>query len=64
MEGEPIPKESRRQFVGMVAPALSLYDELTAIENMEFFCKVRGIAYNRDSCLDHDGAGWIGREYQ
>jgi heme exporter protein A len=48
---EPIPKESRRQFVGMVAPALSLYDELTALENMEFFCKVRGIAYNRDSCL-------------
>jgi len=52
MEDEPIPKESRRQFIGMVAPALSLYDELTALENMEFFCKVRGIVYNRDSCLD------------
>ncbi|MDH3929925.1 MAG: ATP-binding cassette domain-containing protein, partial [Deltaproteobacteria bacterium] len=43
MEGEPIPKESRRKFLGMVAPALALYDELTALENMEFFCKVRGI---------------------
>ena len=51
-EGESIPKESRRRFLGMVAPALSLYDELTALENLEFFCKVRGIAYDRKSCLD------------
>jgi heme exporter protein A len=50
-QGESLPKESRRRFVGMVAPAFSLYDELTALENLEFFCKVRGIAYNRKSCL-------------
>jgi heme exporter protein A len=50
-KGDPIPKESRRRFVGMVAPAFSLYDELTALENLEFFCKVRGIAYGRESCL-------------
>jgi heme exporter protein A len=49
---EPIPKESRRRFVGMVAPALSLYDELTGLENMEFFCRVRGTACNRNDCLD------------
>jgi heme exporter protein A len=49
---EPISKEARRKFVGMVAPALALYDELTALENMEFFCRVRGIAYDRQSCLD------------
>jgi heme exporter protein A len=52
MEDEPIPKESRRKFLGMVAPALALYDELTAIENMEFFCRVRGIVYDRESCLN------------
>jgi heme ABC exporter ATP-binding subunit CcmA len=52
MEDEPIPKESRRRFLGMVAPALALYDELTALENMEFFCKVRGITYDRESCLN------------
>jgi heme exporter protein A len=52
MEDEPVPKESRRKFLGMVAPALALYDELTALENMEFFCKVRGIAYDRESCLN------------
>lgn len=50
-KGETIPKESRRRFVGMVAPAFSLYEELTALENLEFFCKVRGIAYDRKSCL-------------
>ena len=56
--GEPIPKESRRQFVGMVAPALSLYDELTGLENMEFFCRVRGVACNRNNCLEIiDGVG-------
>ena len=55
---EPIPKESRRQFVGMVAPALSLYDELTGLENMEFFCRVRGVDCNRNNCLEIiDGVG-------
>ena len=52
MEDEPIPKESRRKFLGMVAPALALYEELTAMENLEFFCKVRGLAYDRQSCLN------------
>jgi heme exporter protein A len=50
-KGESIVRESRRRFVGMVAPAFSLYEELTALENLEFFCKVRGIAYDRESCL-------------
>lgn len=50
-KGEPVAKESRRTFVGMVAPAMSLYDELTALENLEFFCKVRGIDHDRKSSL-------------
>jgi heme exporter protein A len=41
LENEPIAKESRRQFVGMVAPALALYDELTALENMAFLSRER-----------------------
>ncbi len=49
---DAIPKESRRRFLGMVAPALSLYDELTALENMEFFCRVRGVSYDRQTCLN------------
>jgi len=51
-ENEPIPKESRRRFLGMVAPAMALYEELTALENMEFFCKVRGLVHHRRTCLD------------
>ena len=50
-EGESIPKESRRRFLGMAAPAFSLYEELTGLENLEFFCKVRGIARDRESSL-------------
>jgi len=50
-ENEPIPKASRRKFLGMVAPALALYEELTALENMEFFCRVRGMSYDRRHCL-------------
>jgi len=48
---ESIPKDSRRKFLGMVAPALALYEELTALENMEFFCRVRGVSYDRKHCL-------------
>lgn len=51
-QDEVVPAESRRRFIGMVAPALSLYDELTAIENMVFFCKVRGVESREDTCRD------------
>ena len=49
-EDELVPAESRRRFIGMVAPALSLYDELTALENMVFFCKVRGVNSRVEAC--------------
>jgi heme exporter protein A len=69
-KGESIARESRRRFVGMVAPAFSLYEELTALENLEFFCKVRGIACDRDGCLGimqqiglSDNAGKLCRNY-
>ena len=70
LNGETISKESRRRFIGMVAPALSLYDELTGLENMEFFAKVRGMAFSRSDCLElidrvglTDHATKKGREY-
>ena len=52
MEDVPIPKEARRKFLGMVAPAFSLYDDLTAFENIEFFSTVRGITYDHESSQD------------
>jgi heme exporter protein A len=29
--------------VGYVAPDLALYEELSALENLEFFCRLRGV---------------------
>jgi heme exporter protein A len=49
--GKPIPPELRRTFIGMASPAISLYDELTGIENISFFSKVRGLAWDKKSCL-------------
>jgi heme exporter protein A len=51
IEDRVVPKESRRRFLGMVAPALSLYDELTGLENIAFFCRVRGVPYDSQDCL-------------
>ncbi len=47
-----VSKDSRRKFIGLVAPALSLYDELTGLENMVFFHKVRGGNSDPSACLD------------
>lgn len=37
----------RRQQVGLVAPDLTLYPELTADENLRFFARVRGVPWTR-----------------
>lgn len=39
---EIIPKEKRRQFLYLVAPDLSFYEELTARENLNFFLALLG----------------------
>ncbi len=50
-QNEPIAKESRRRYLGMVSPALSLYGELSAFENMKFFHNVRGLPFDRAGCI-------------
>jgi len=52
INGDVIPKSSRRRYLGLAAPAISLYEELTGTENLEFFCKVRGISRKRSSHLE------------
>ena len=42
VDGKALPYENRRQWLGMVAPDLTLYQELTALENLRFFERVRG----------------------
>ena len=42
----PVPPGARRNVVALVAPDLTLYPELTALENLEFFARVRGLTGN------------------
>ncbi|MBI2842414.1 MAG: ABC transporter ATP-binding protein [Armatimonadetes bacterium] len=46
--GRQSPVEQRRDLTGMVAPDLALYDELSAIENLRFFARVRGLKKTND----------------
>jgi heme exporter protein A len=41
-DGKSLPLAERREWLGMVAPDLTLYPELTALENLRFFQRVRG----------------------
>ena len=43
-EGVALSAPERRRRVGLVAPDLSFYEELTALENLHFFCRVRGLS--------------------
>ncbi len=61
--GSAVPNEARRDMVGLVAPDLALYDELTAIENLRFFACVRGIKMFDDDLRAALGKlGLAGRE--
>jgi len=52
--GEPLAAAERRLRVGYVAPDLALYEELTAIENLDFFARLRRVpAVRGGELLDH-----------
>ena len=42
IKGKQISANERFAYLGFVAPYLQLYDEFTAWENLELFCKIRG----------------------
>jgi len=46
LDAKPVSNDLRYRYVGFVAPYLQLYDEFTAIENLEFFRRVRGLQKN------------------
>jgi heme exporter protein A len=46
--GDEIPRDRWRRHLGVVAPAMAVYEELTALENLRFFAKVRGLNVARD----------------
>lgn len=45
-DGKELDADARRRSIGLVAPDLTFYPELSALENMEFFARVRGLAWD------------------
>ncbi len=47
LNGQIRKKEDKRKLLGFVAPDLFLYDELTALENLEFLVQIQGLGFNK-----------------
>jgi heme exporter protein A len=48
--GTEIPREAWRTQIGVVAPAMAVYEELTATENLHFYARVRGMGNAAERC--------------
>lgn len=46
--GKIIPAEKLHNHIGFVSPYLTLYDEFTALENIEHFSRIRGIVSDNE----------------
>ena len=46
-QGHTLPRPAWRCFLGVVAPAMAVYEELDAMENLLFFARVRGSRSDR-----------------
>jgi heme exporter protein A len=54
-DDDEIPREDWRRQIGVVAPSMAVYEELDAMENLRFFARVRGVAWDNASlgrCLE------------
>lgn len=49
LNGNEIKLEKLHDHLGFVSPYLVLYDEFTALENLEFFAKIRGNKFNEEN---------------
>jgi heme exporter protein A len=64
-DGRALTRDELRWRLGFVAPDLTLYPELTALENLEFFARVRGLAWSVSEAergLERVGLGGRGRD--
>lgn len=50
--GAVVEREQWRRHLGIVAPAMAVYEELTAVENLEFYARVRGLGSMGRRCRD------------
>jgi heme exporter protein A len=48
----PMARDEWRRHLGVVAPAMSVYEELTAMENLQFFARVRGLGPMEPRCRE------------
>jgi heme exporter protein A len=46
--GRALPRDEWGRHLGVVAPAMAVYEELTAVENLRFYSKVRGLRRRDD----------------
>ena len=58
VDGSEIRREEWRHHLGVVAPAMSVYEELDGMENLRFFAEVRGMA--RDDSRCHECLALVG----
>ncbi len=47
-EGKEIPPEKLHNYIGFVSPYLILYEEFTALENLELFADIRDVPFNKE----------------
>jgi heme exporter protein A len=59
-DGVPVERSEWRCLLGAVSPAMSLYEELDALENLRFFARVRGVDSIETRC--RDGLELVGLE--
>lgn len=48
LNGKSIDLQNRYQYFGFVAPYLQMYDEFTAMENLELFARIRSIEVDKN----------------
>ena len=60
LDGGEVRREAWRRHLGIVAPAMSVYEELDGMENLQFFADVRGLA--RDDARCHECLALVGLE--
>jgi heme exporter protein A len=60
VNGAEVLREEWRRHLGVVAPAMSVYEELDAMENLRFFARVRGMEEAEQRC--HECLELVGLE--
>ena len=63
-DGEVLPRPRWFECLGMAAPDMAVYEELSALENLRFFARVRGVRRSADELRDLlDRLGLPAREH-